>query len=92
LALLEKVLSSFLKFLFLGFFLLLMKVILNIPNVYYEEKVCNEFIECLEIYMRYLIEYQKQLGLCYGSNYLERFSSTGKYRNECTGGYVEILK
>ena len=69
-----------------------MKVVINIPNVYYEEKICNEFMECLEIYMGYLIDYQKQLGLCYGSNYLERFPIVREYKNECTGGYVEIVK
>jgi len=69
-----------------------MKVVINIPNVYYEEKMCNEFMECFEIYMGYLITYQKQLGICYGSNYLERFPVPGNYKNECTGGYVEIVK
>jgi len=69
-----------------------MKVILNIPNVYYEEKTCNDFMECLEYYMRYLIEYQKQLGFCYGNNYSERFLMPGRYKNECTGGYIEIIK
>ena len=69
-----------------------MKVVLNIPNTLYEEKMCNDFMECLEIYMGYLIEYQKQLGLCYGSNYLERFPTVREYKNECTGGYVEIVK
>ena len=69
-----------------------MKVILNVPNVIYEEKSCDDFLECLEIYMDYLIMYQKQLGLCYGSNYLERFPVPGNYKNECTGGYVEIVR
>jgi len=69
-----------------------MKVILNIPNVYYEEKTCNDFMECLEIYMMYLVKYQKQLGFCYGSNYSESFPNVGEYKNECTGGYVEIVK
>jgi hypothetical protein len=68
-----------------------MKVVINIPNVLYEEKSCNGFIECLEYYMSYLIEYQKQLGICYGSNYLERFPVPGRYKNECTGGHVEIV-
>jgi len=69
-----------------------MKVVLNIPNVYYEEKPCNDFMECLEIYMDYLIKYQKQLGFCYGNNYLERFPISGEFRNECIGGYVEIVR
>jgi len=69
-----------------------MKVVLNIPNVYYEEKMCNDFMECVEYYMAYLVNYQKQLGFCYGNNYSERFPSIGKYRNECTGGYVEIVR
>jgi len=68
-----------------------MKVVLNIPNTFYEEKSCGDFLECLEIYMRYLTEYQKQLGLCYGSNYLERFPVLGRYKNECVGGYIEIV-
>jgi len=69
-----------------------MKVIINIPNIYYQEKECSDFMECLEIYMRYLVDYQKQLGFCYGNDYLEKFSIPGEYRNECTGGYVEIVK
>jgi len=66
-----------------------MKVVINIPNVLYEEKKCDDFMECLEIYMRYLIEYQKQLGLCYGDNYLWTFSTPGTYRNECEKEYEE---
>jgi len=69
-----------------------MKVVINIPNVLYEEKECSDFMECLEYYTMYMINYQKQLGLCYGSNYLERFPIPGRYKNECTGGYVEIVK
>jgi hypothetical protein len=66
-----------------------MKVIINIPNVLYEEKRCDDFLECLEIYTRYLIEYQKQLGLCYGSNYLWALPTPGRYRNECEKEYEE---
>ena len=66
-----------------------MKVVINIPNVYYEEKRCDDFLECLEIYMRYLIEYQKQLGFCHGNNYLWTFPVPGKYRNECVKTYEE---
>ena len=66
-----------------------MKVVIDIPNTFHEEKTCNDFIECLEYYMRYLIEYQKQLGLCYGNNYLERFPVSGRYRNECVKTYEE---
>ena len=68
-----------------------MKVILNIPNVLYEEKSCNDFMECLEYYIMYLTKYQKQLGFCYGVNFSERFPVPGSYKNECTGGYVEIV-
>jgi len=68
-----------------------MKVIINIPNILYEEKSCNGFMECLEVYMNYLITYQKQLGFCYGNNYSERFPTIKNYRNECTGGYIEIV-
>jgi len=69
-----------------------MKVVLNIPNVLYEEKECSEFMECLEIYMMYLTKYEKQLGVCYGNNYSERFPTVGEYKNECVHGYVEIVK
>ena len=69
-----------------------MKVILNIPNVLYEEKECSEFMECLELYMRYLVEYGKQLGICYGENYLDEFPVVGEYKNKCKNGYVEIVK
>ena len=69
-----------------------MKVILNIPNVFYEEKECNYFMECLEYYMKYLTKYGKQLGICYGENYLEKFPIVGEYKNECVHGYVEIVK
>jgi len=68
-----------------------MKVVVNVPNVLYEEKSCSEFLECLEIYMRYLIDYQKQLGLCYGNNYLGKFPIPGRFKNECVHGYVEII-
>jgi len=68
-----------------------MKVIINIPNVYYEEKECGEFLGCLEIYMKYLTKYGKQLGLCYGNNYLGKFPTPGEFRDECTNGYVEIV-
>jgi len=66
-----------------------MKVVINIPNVYYEEKRCDDFLECLGVYMRYLVEYQSQLGLCYGNNYLGYFPVPGKYRNECEKEYEE---
>ena len=69
-----------------------MKVVINIPNIFYEEKSCNEFLECLEIYMRYLTEYGKQLGICYGENYSGKFSTAGVYKNECIHGYVEIVR
>jgi hypothetical protein len=69
-----------------------MKVILNISNVYYEEKSCDEFLECLEIYMMYLTKYGKQLGVCYGLNSLREFPIAGGYKNECTHGYVEIVR
>ena len=68
-----------------------MKVVINIPNVYYEEKQCGDFLGCLEVYMSYLVEYGSQLGLCYGNNYLGKFPIAGKHRNECTNGYVEIV-
>jgi hypothetical protein len=68
-----------------------MKVIINIPNVYYEEKECGEFLSCLEVYMRFLTKYGKQLGLCYGNNYLWKFPIPGEFRDECTNGYVEIV-
>jgi len=66
-----------------------MKVVINIPGTLYEEKRCDDFLECLEIYMRYLTEYQSQLGLCYGNNYLWKFPVPGKYRNECVKTYEE---
>jgi hypothetical protein len=69
-----------------------MKVVINIPNVYYEEKSCSEFLECLEYYMMYLVKYQKQLGICYGENYSEKFPIVGEYKNECVNGYVEIVR
>jgi len=68
-----------------------MKVVLNIPNVFYEEKECNYFMECLEYYMMYLVKYGKQLGICYGENYSEKFPISGEFRNECIHGYVEIV-
>ncbi len=55
-----------------------MKVVVNIPNVYYEEKSCVDFLECLEYYMRYLAEYGKQLGICYGENYSGEVSYSWK--------------
>jgi len=69
-----------------------MKVILNITNVLYEEKNCDEFLECLEIYMMYLMKYEKQLGICYGNNYSKEFPIPGEYKNKCEKGYVEIVK
>jgi len=69
-----------------------MKVVINIPNVLYEEKKCDEFLECLEIYMMYLSKYQKQLGVCYGLNSLNEFPVPNEYKNKCVNGYVEIVK
>ncbi|ACB37246.1 virion structural protein [Betalipothrixvirus uzonense] len=69
-----------------------MKVILSIDKVLYEEKECSEFLECLEIYMKYLTEYGKQLGLCYGNNYSNEFPIPGEYKNKCLNGYVEIVR
>ena len=69
-----------------------MKVVINIPNVFYEEKSCDEFLECLEYYMMYLTKYSKQLGVCYGNNYLGKFPIPGEYKNECVHGYVEIVR
>jgi len=66
-----------------------MKVVINIPGTLYEEKRCDNFLECLGIYMMYLIEYQNQLGLCYGNNYSGYFPVPGKYRNECVKTYKE---
>jgi len=66
-----------------------MKVVINIPGTLYEEKRCDNFLECLGIYMMYLIEYQNQLGLCYGNNYSGYFPVPGKYRNECEKEYEE---
>lgn len=69
-----------------------MKVVLEIPNILHEEKYCSDFLECLEIYTRFLIKFQKQLGLCYGLNSLEKFPIPSEFRNECQNGYVEIEK
>jgi hypothetical protein len=69
-----------------------MKVVVNIPNTLYEEKICDEFLECLEFYMRYLIDYGKQLGICYGLNDIRKFPISGEFKNECINGYVEIIK
>jgi hypothetical protein len=69
-----------------------MKVILNIPNVLYEEKECNYFMECLELYTMYLTKYGKQLGICYGNNYLDEIPIAGEYKNKCKNGYVEIVR
>jgi len=68
-----------------------MKVIINVPNVLYEEKNCNEFLECLEYYTMYLTKYSKQLGVCYGLNSLKEFPIPGEYKNKCEKGYVEIV-
>jgi len=69
-----------------------MKVVLNIPNVLYEEKNCSDFLECLEYYMMYLVKYEKQLGFCYGNNYSKEFPIAGEYKNKCVNGYVEIVR
>ena len=69
-----------------------MKVIINVPNVLYEEKSCSEFLECLEYYIMYLTKYGKQLGVCYGLNSLKEFPVVGEYKNKCTNGYVEIVR
>ena len=69
-----------------------MKVVLNIPNVLYEEKNCSDFLECLEYYMMYLVKYEKQLGICYGNNYSGKFPIPGEHKNECEKGYVEIVR
>ena len=49
-------------------------------------------MECLEYYMMYLVKYGKQLGICYGNNYLDEFPVVGEYKNRCKNGYVEIVK
>jgi len=68
-----------------------MKVVLNIPNVFYEEKSCDDFMMCLAYYLMYITKYSKQLGLCYGLNYVDNFPEPGEYKNECIHGYVEIV-
>ncbi|AOS58363.1 conserved lipothrixviral structural protein [Sulfolobus islandicus filamentous virus 2] len=69
-----------------------MKAILEIPNVLHEEKHCEDFLDCVEIYMKYLTKYGKQLGICYGQNSLKKFPISGEFINECENGYVEIVK
>jgi hypothetical protein len=68
-----------------------MKVVINIPNVYYEEKSCDDFMLCLAYYLMYITKYSKQLGLCYGLNYVDKFPEPGEYKNRCVNGYVEIV-
>jgi len=60
-----------------------MKVIIDIPNVIHKEVKCYNKIECLEIYSEWIINYDKDLGSCYGVHIGNR--------TNCDNGYIEII-
>ena len=54
------------------------KVILN------ESQECEDFMDCMTVYMDLLTRYEKELGYCYGLQ--------PRFKVNCTHGYVEIKK
>ena len=65
-----------------------MKVVLNVVQegkvILSEIEECDDFMDCMTLYLDLLIRYGKELGYCYGLQ--PRFSV------DCTHGYVEIKR
>jgi len=65
-----------------------MRVILNVVQegkvILSETEECEDFMDCMVIYMDMLTRYEKDIGYCYGLQ--------PRFKVNCTRGYVEIKR